>query len=212
MEPKRLNRFTNLPSLLDILARKKLTLLNPETWDDKNDSYVINQYKARKKLKTVLALCFASQSERYHHWKVFADGSSGVCIEFVRIRFMASFEKCCKTVPEFRSGEVDYLTLDGLGKLDDSERNVNRWPFLKRKAFIDEREFRIIFESKDDDKTPKEIPIEIGCIRKITLSPWLHRSLFKTVAETIKQVEGCDKLVVKHSSLLTTLRWREKFR
>ena len=38
MEPKKLNRFTTLPVLLDLLKRKRLVLLDPAVWEDKNDS------------------------------------------------------------------------------------------------------------------------------------------------------------------------------
>ncbi len=46
----KLNRYTTLPVLLDLLQRKKLTLLNPEFWEEKNDSEIILEYKRRKYL------------------------------------------------------------------------------------------------------------------------------------------------------------------
>jgi len=45
---KKLNRFTTLPILLDLLQRKKLTLLDPKPCDDKNDSEVILEYNDEK--------------------------------------------------------------------------------------------------------------------------------------------------------------------
>jgi len=32
-----LRRYTDLPALIDILARRQITLLSPSTWDDQND-------------------------------------------------------------------------------------------------------------------------------------------------------------------------------
>ena len=66
---QKLNRFTTLPILLDLLERKKLTLLNPILWEDKNDSEIILEYKKRKNIKNLFALCFSHNDETIHHWK-----------------------------------------------------------------------------------------------------------------------------------------------
>jgi hypothetical protein len=36
-EFKKLNRFTSIPFLIDLLKREKLSLLNPSFWEDYND-------------------------------------------------------------------------------------------------------------------------------------------------------------------------------
>lgn len=78
----RLKRFTTLPVLLDFLQRKKLVLLDPKLWDDRNDSEIILEYKKRKELKNLFAVCFTHGDETVHHWKTFSDGPSGCVIEF----------------------------------------------------------------------------------------------------------------------------------
>ena len=55
---------------------------------------------------------------------------------------------------------------------------------------------------------PKEIPFEIGCIQKITLSPWLADSLFQTTADAIKALSGCKNLRVVPSTLIDNTRWK----
>ena len=40
-----LRRYTNLASALHILQNRCLTLLSPETWDDRNDAYFMSEYK-----------------------------------------------------------------------------------------------------------------------------------------------------------------------
>ena len=55
---RRLNRYTSLPILLDMLKRKRLVLLNPEFWEDKNDSEIILEYKKLKMIQNIFALCF----------------------------------------------------------------------------------------------------------------------------------------------------------
>ena len=49
MAERFLRRYTTLPSLL-----YTLTLLDPQSWDDKNDSYYRQLYKEKKRLKSVL--------------------------------------------------------------------------------------------------------------------------------------------------------------
>ena len=46
-----LRRYTQLPGLFYMLSEKKVTLLDPSSWDDKNDSYFLELYKAKRKLK-----------------------------------------------------------------------------------------------------------------------------------------------------------------
>jgi hypothetical protein len=59
---KFLRRYTNL------LKEQKITLLDPESWEDKNDSHFMSLYRKKKSLKSVLALCFTQASETFHHW------------------------------------------------------------------------------------------------------------------------------------------------
>jgi len=77
-----LNRYTSLPIALDVLAKKHITLLSPETWEDRNDAYYLERYRDERKLRSLLAICFSLHRETFHHWRVFSSGSSGVCIEF----------------------------------------------------------------------------------------------------------------------------------
>src|SRR3990172_7056421 len=78
-----LRRYTDISALLYLLKHKAITLLDPESWTDNNDSYGLAVYKKRRSLRTLLALCFAQASEKYHHWHVFAHGPTGVCISFI---------------------------------------------------------------------------------------------------------------------------------
>ena len=52
---KYLRRYCDLAALVYLLNARKITLLNPESWDDSNDSYYLSLYKKRKGLKSVLA-------------------------------------------------------------------------------------------------------------------------------------------------------------
>src|SRR6516162_2706325 len=90
---KYLRRYTDIPALVCLLSEQRITLLNPETWDDKNDSYFLKLYQERNRLQSVLALCFTRTTETYHHWRVFANGASGVCITFKREQLLDAIAK-----------------------------------------------------------------------------------------------------------------------
>src|SRR5689334_5694440 len=111
--PPVLRRYTSLPSLLHLLQNKKITLLSPSTWEDRNDAFFLSRYKELKGLKSVLALCFAESHERYHHWRVFTHGSAGVCIEFDREPFVAY----SRTLKNVRAKKVTYKEIAELGQL-----------------------------------------------------------------------------------------------
>jgi hypothetical protein len=83
-----LRRYTSLPALIYLLSNRAITLLDPSSWDDSNDSHFLALYRDKKRLNCVLAICFTQVSERYHHWRVFGDGSSGICIQFVRSKLL----------------------------------------------------------------------------------------------------------------------------
>jgi hypothetical protein len=165
MQPtKWLNRYTTLPIAIDILTQKSITLLDPKSWEDHNDSYYLEKYKGRKKLKSLLALCFTSHTETFHNWKVFAGGTSGVCIQFNTDKIINSI----KSIPGIEYKMVQYHLIRDVKKnpppLDD-------WPFIKRSPYKDEREFRIIYKNSTSVELSKKLPICLDCIEKITLSP-----------------------------------------
>ena len=45
---KYLRRYTDLTALIYLLRNGKITLLDPETWDDSNDSHYLAVYKKRR--------------------------------------------------------------------------------------------------------------------------------------------------------------------
>ena len=87
-QKKALRRYTDIAALIYLLREQKITLLSPATWDDGNDREFMTLYQGRKRLKSLLALCFSQSDETYHHWRVFSHGSAGVCISFHRERLL----------------------------------------------------------------------------------------------------------------------------
>jgi hypothetical protein len=196
-----LRRYTDLSRLFYLLAERKLTLLNPGRWDDRNDSYCLRRYSDAKGHKSVLALCFVQSSERYHLWKVFGAGASGVRIKFKRKALLKAVDK----VPGVLHDEVEYLTLKKLA----GPFSVDRLPFVKRYGFLGEDEYRLVYGS--DKRLPKfDIEIPPDCIESVKLNPWLDADSFEHVKDAIRKVDSCWKrLEVVHSSLIDNERWRE---
>ena len=198
-----LRRYTSLPSLLHILQNKQITLLSPSSWDDRNDAYYMSQYKARKKLKTLLALCFAETDETYHHWRVFTQGSDGACISFDRDKFIALVEK----ETSIRS---DYVIYKKIAALKSFHPKTNQLPFLKRYPYGDECEYRLIYEDAKTEIEAKSFRISLDCIDRVTLNPWLAKPLAETVRKTLKSLDGCRDLRVATRQLCSKTKKMEE--
>lgn len=197
-----LRRYTTLPSLLHILHEKKITLLNPSSWDDRNDAFFMTKYRERKKAKSVLALCFSMASETYHHWRVFTHGSEGVCIEFDRQLLLTGLER----EKELRTGHVEYKRIDDL---EAEQPRVDALPFLKRLPYADEREFRLVHLSRSHVVEAESLKIDLKSIRRITLSPWMPTALVSPLKTTLHSIDGCSKLKVTQTTLLENERWKK---
>jgi hypothetical protein len=196
-----LRRYTEIPALLYMLRRKKITLLNPASWDDRNDAHYLSLYQQRKQLGSVLALCFTEVGETYHHWRVFAPGNSGICIRFHKQRLIDHLSN--KT--GIRVGPAQYKMMDHVRKKPIS---IDDLPFLKRYAFRDEREYRIIYESKRA-LASKDFSLPFECIDRITISPWVNDRLGEAIWETVRDIKGCGALTVGQSSLINNNEWKK---
>lgn len=115
-----IRRYTSIAATIDILARGQLPLLNPETWDDRNDRHFMNLYKEARTedgVESLYALCAATCPETYHHWRVFTSGADGACLELRR----APLEEALRNMPNVRFDEVKYLTLEKAKALNPSD-------------------------------------------------------------------------------------------
>lgn len=156
-------------------------------------------YKRSAKLKTVLALCFAKCPETYHHWKVFTPGTSGVCIEFHKNMLIRALPG------DVRHSGMDYKTIK---ELDPFQIKIQKLPFIKRKGFIDESEYRVVYTSTELELAKKDIPIPLNVIKRIVLNPWLNAELADSVTEMFKLIADQEDLEVTKSALIDSPSWR----
>lgn len=208
-----LRRYTTLPSLIYLLTEKKITLLDPKFWDDRNDYSFLARYKRAKNLKSVLALCFTvyendnrstddedDDEETYHHWSVFAGGSAGVCIKFKGNELIAELEK----QDGVSTGQVHYRNI---WQQANEDKTPDRLPFVKRSGFRHENEFRVIYGSKNEKRRTLDIPISLSTIELIRLSPWLPKALCGHVERTLRAINGCENLAISRSTLINSEKW-----
>jgi hypothetical protein len=192
-------RYTSLSNAIATLRSCRLALLNPQSWDDKNDAHFLLRYKEKVGAETVLAACFSRAPETYHHWNIFA-GREGVCLEIER----EPLEQAVAAMPGCRSSDVEYLTIK---KLRERGRlRARDLPFLKRQGYKPEAEFRIVYTS-GVPTTTASVSIELSWIRRVVLSPWLHESLVAPLKATIKALPSCRQLRIYRSSLISNEQW-----
>jgi len=201
-DPRILKRYTSMAPLIHMLQTQTLTFLSPATWDDKNDAFYMDKYQEAMSLDEVRALCFSTKAETYHHWKIFAGGIDGVCIEFQHKKLIESLGSI-----GIRHGRVSYLRLNEV-----VGAHIRAWdlPFRKRYAFGDEEEYRIILQS--DAARPDfnaSLPLDIKAIDRITVSPWLPEPMFQAIKKTIRSVRGCSDLNVRRTSLISNTAWKQ---
>lgn len=196
-----IKRYTELPFVLQVLQEKKLTLLNPASWDDKNDAYYVRQYKLRSKLKGVFALCFTEEVQTYHHWRIFTHGASGACIHFHKNKFHNWVQereellgKCVqyKTIPELRSNRPELSEL----------------PFIKRDAYKHEAEYRILHKSKTKSTGTISFDFPIDLVERIVLNPWLPSSTVKSIGDLIHSIDECENLKIIRATIVNSNEWK----
>jgi hypothetical protein len=188
-----------LSVLLDILNRKKITMLSPMNWPDKNDSFVLDEYRKKKGAEHVYATCFSIDTDSVYHWNSFSNGSEGCRIEIKAQKFLERINSYQKIV----HGEVKYLPVDFSKKIP-----LDQWPFVKRKQFACEHEYRLVLLT--DNPEPYEIDLDPQLIDRISLSD----SMPKSVAESVKEIihKLCPNINVYCSTLNDNKQWQKHFK
>jgi hypothetical protein len=200
-----LKRYTELPFVLQILQSKSISLLNANSWDDKNDAHYVECYRKKSKLKSVLALCLTEASQTYHHWRIFSQGASGACIYFKRPDFL-------KWVSETAGLEGKKVLYKNIKQLTEEVGNgkieLADIPYIKRKAYQNEAEFRLIFES-DKLKKIKTFPLPLSIIDRVVLNPWLPPSTVASLKLLIGKIDGCENIPVFRATIVQNDEWRK---
>jgi hypothetical protein len=197
-----LKRYTSIPAVIDMLCRKEIALLDPQTWDDRNDRYFMALYKEHAKAKSLYAACFTQVAETYHHWRVFGGAADGACVEFRR----AAFEKHIAGNSDISSNEVEYFYLKDAESI--TKGKPDRLPFMKRMGFEPEAEYRLITKSDDEQAPALALPIDLKLVRQVYINPWLPESIYKSLRSVMSDIEGCGHIKIYRSGLIDSQRWK----
>jgi len=193
-------RYTHLASALDILLRRRLTLMSPARWSDQNDVAFIKAYKAAARKRTVRALCFTGVRDLSLHWNEFAPGTDGVRLEIVAADVRAEASRH----PGVKFDRVDYRTIREIQQL---EIRTDRLPFTKRIPYQGEQELRLIYSSDQEMSDPFELPLHPTSIKHIVLGPRTHEALVAALQQVIHGIEGCAHIQVYKTTLQLNKKW-----
>lgn len=199
----RLKRYTTLAGAVNMLVEQQLPLLDPSKWKDTNDTHFLGAFQECVKAKGIYAACFTQATETYHHWQVFAGDNEGVCVEFDKEALLESLVD----QPRYMWDDMKYRTL---GQLRLRKRiNAYELPFLKRKGFSDEKEFRLLYHSNRQQKPVHLVPIKRSWIKRIIINPWMNEALFQSMKTALKSIPGCRNVVVIHTTLINNTEWKD---
>ena len=90
-----------------------------------------------------------------------------------------------------------------------STKDLENLPFSKRAGFGAEEEYRVIAWSGEPQALALEIDIQLSWVKQIELNPWMPKSLFQSVKDTIKAIDGCDRINFRQSTLINNQQWRD---
>lgn len=198
-----LRRYTDVLSVMDMLRHARITLLSAEKWTDQNDRHTMEVYADRKKIASVVAYCMTEAAETAHHWQVFAGHEFGVCVVFKK----AEFIDFIKRRRGLRCESVDYWTLARLER--EQPLDIEALPYIKREAFRDEREVRIIADHDETlDGPTQHVSIRLNLIERIVFSPFAVRALIDNAKDVMQGFIGCGSLTFMHSALMNNRQWR----
>jgi hypothetical protein len=159
--------------------------------------------EAKHKSGGLYGLCAAQCSETYHHWRVFTNGAEGACIEIYR----ENLETALKLTAGVRFEPVKYLSLGEVDRL--SKGDIDRLPFVKRVAFFDEDEYRIVVETDKPQAPVFYIDFDLHWIKRIHLNPWLPKTIAGTMKKIIQGIPGCSGVEVSRSQLIDNSRFKQ---
>ena len=131
---------------------------------------------------------------------------NGVCIVFHKEYLTHNLSVTCE---ELLQDDVTYMSHR---EVDKKQPGVFELPFIKRLAYKDEHEYRIVrmFNEEEAETPARDYDIDLGCIERIVLSPWLPRRLGASIQRVLTSIDGCEKLKVTGSALIADEKW-DKF-
>lgn len=214
-----LYHYLSLEYLIQILKNGQLSFCNPDYWDDKNDAFFANL--ATPKDKAIGVICFTKTRETCTHWKTFASNGIGVKISFHQKQLIDSLKKNIEQNEEILENDVYYKSRENVLKANIPEIKKEFTPlFLKKSAYVSENEYRVVCVVNEKEcgfgKIICQVKISLSCISRITISPYVRKSVANDVIKLIKAY--IDSLIiikkeslnieVKRSTMMYDKKWQ----
>ncbi|KZK92962.1 hypothetical protein PsAD5_03324 [Pseudovibrio sp. Ad5] len=199
-----LKKYTKIEYLTDILKDKELHLGHPSSWDDKNDSEVIQLYATgRRDDFDIRATCLTQASDRFHFWHIFGERENGVCLWFEKDAFIKDIEED----PSLIASPIQYPN-----KRDLPQTKPDEVPFTKREQYADEKEFRILRVSSPDGIAHDKFRFSASSLRRIYFNPWLSRERLDSHKRFLKRHLRGDlsDVMLKQNRSLKHQKWINK--
>jgi len=200
---KKLNRFTTIPFVIDLLKRKKLILINPAFWEDYNDQATVKIFQELSKKESVYALCLTDQNETIHHWNAFANGATGCCVEFSPRKLFAILDP----IEGITHGKAQYVRIRDLRA---SKFETCELPYLKRDPYKNENEYRLIATTNAPQQKLFEIDIDLSAIRRITINNKIPKEEFERIKQELLAL--APTLKVYQSTIYNNPAWINHFK
>ena len=202
-EGRILSKFMKAEYFQDFLRRKSLALVNPDLWPDKNDAKGIELYKEKSNTILLLATCLTYASETSHHWTNYGK----------ELGVRVIFNKACllDAIPankSYRSGKIEYLRLKDFENTDRN-LNVSDIPFYKRRAYRDEREFRIIWTGKESRRKINYLEVPSEAIEKVVFDASVPDNAFEEFRKNI-HVAFQRKIPVTKTTISFSRGWLKR--
>jgi len=197
-----LRHYIKIPYLLKILETGNIKLVKPDNWKDENDIASVNAYKRYKKAKVVCVFCFAYGNESVHHWLNYAPKNS-CCVYFNEVKLFSILSE----IKDIKKGKVIYIPSKELLASKLKKMRPEKIPFIKRRPYDCEKEYRIIWTGNKVNDQPKINVLD--CIEKITLSPNFDVHLLDKIEKAKKKTKR--KIDINRSRILAENGWISKF-
>ena len=204
-----LHHYTKITFLLHLLSRRKVTLVNPLNWPDKNEVSTFEAYMKKEHVTSIYALSLTSAKETAHHWNSFASGIDGCRISFRK----DSLEKYVRENNSLKLEKIRYINRGGLKRALNSEEITSRsYPFIKRDLFRHEEEYRLIFSDSKTQNKLNHLEIDLDIISSITINAIMDREVFESIKRILKIVSNNTSIQIRQSNLLEDCHWGKLFK
>lgn len=200
------NRYMAVHRLWQILSTSRLCFLRNSKWDDPFEGFLLRRYcKTMNKDFTLLNadkyfLCCTTKPERDHFWRNYTPNKDGVSVK-LNLEALREDDRriLCQEVDYPKQSTIQKL----LGQITDRTwppHDVKKLLFIKRLAFEDEAELRLMIQDKTNKDDVLAIDVEPRrIIRRIFFDPRMDPETFNAHRDFIHNQFG--NYDIRHSQL-----------